>query len=136
EARGTSFDRNRRILAVQTDRPILSASLPSVRNPAERAARLAPTLVRPASQLYELLRQGSGYLLIDRNLQPGQAEAITLLLQQGELPGLTLEEGRRRVYPEQSMAAQIIGFTGIENHGLEGIELTQDGVLAGSDGKP
>lgn len=136
EARGTIFDRNGRILAVQTDRPILSAWLPSVRNPAELAARLAPILVRPESQLYELLSQGSGYLIIDRNLQPGQAEAITLLLQQGELPGLTLEEGRRRVYPEQSMAAQIIGFTGIENHGLEGIELTQDGVLAGSDGKP
>ena len=128
--RGPIYDRQGRILAVQTEQPTLSAWTPSVRNPESIAALLENILGMDAEDLLQRLTESTGYLILKRNLNPSETEAVTLLLQQGELPGLSLEEGKRRLYPEGSLAAHVVGFSGLDNQGLEGIELTQNEVLA------
>ncbi len=131
--RGPIYDRNGRILAVQTEQPVLSAWIPSIRsleNTADLVSRILPI---DAEELLRRFQNNDGYMVIKRNLNPAEAEALTLLIQQGELRGLTIEEANRRYYPQGQLASHVLGFTGLDNYGLEGIELTQNSILAPSD---
>lgn len=49
--------------------------------------------------------------------------------------GVNIDEDTKRVYPYNSLASQVIGFCGIDNQGLDGIESKFDHVLKGSNGK-
>lgn len=128
--RGSILDRQGRILAVQTEQPILSAWTPNVRDPDRIASLVSRALDLDQEDLARRLKESSGYVILKRSLNPSETEAITILLQQGELSGLSLEEGKRRLYPEGNLAAHVIGFSGFDNQGLEGLELTQNAVLA------
>jgi len=131
--RGPIYDRNGRILAIQTQQPRLSAWIPSVTEPELAADRLSVTLAIDRTELLQRLKESEGYLVIKRNLNPAETDAATLLIQQGELRGFTIEEGTRRLYPEGVLASHVLGFTGIDNQGLEGIELTHDEYLSPGD---
>jgi len=130
QERGPIYDRHGRILAIQTEQPLLSAWIPSVRNLENGVELLSRILNLDSEMLISRLRNSDGYVIIQRGLNPAQADAITLLIQQGELRGFTLEEGTRRLYPEGTLASHVLGFTGIDNRGLEGIELTQNSQLS------
>jgi cell division protein FtsI (penicillin-binding protein 3) len=134
QERGPIFDRHGRILAIQTEQPLLSAWIPSVRNPENAVELLSRILNLSFEMLSNRLNSSDGYVILQRGLNPAQADAITLLIQQGELRGFTLEEGSRRLYPEGTLAAHVLGFTGIDNRGLEGIELTQNDFLSSNQG--
>lgn len=134
--RGPILDRNGRILAIQTDQPILSAWIPSVASLENTAGLLGNFLGVPEEELLQRLQSSDGYVVLSRSLSHDQAEAIALLVQQGELRGLSLEEGYRRMYPEDSLAAHVIGFTGYDNQGLEGIELTMNDELSPEQPSP
>lgn len=55
-------------------------------------------------------------------------------IEEAKLPGLGVVSEKQRVYPNNNMASQVIGFAGIDNEGLAGLELTLDEYLRAKEG--
>ncbi|MEU0489662.1 penicillin-binding protein 2 [Nocardiopsis sp. NPDC006139] len=73
----------------------------------------------------------SRYQVVARKVPPGDWQELRDL----ELRGVGAEVDYERVYPEETGAADLVGFVGSEGHGLEGLEAYMDGVLAGEAGE-
>ncbi|MCX5695554.1 MAG: penicillin-binding transpeptidase domain-containing protein [Candidatus Omnitrophica bacterium] len=80
--------------------------------------------------LRERLSRKKSFVWLARKITPQQAEAIKRL----NIKGLGFLRENKRSYPNTYLAAQIIGFAGLDNTGLEGIELYLDKYLKGSPG--
>ncbi|MCU6795763.1 stage V sporulation protein D [Paenibacillus sp. WQ 127069] len=131
--RGEILDRNGVQLAYNISSPTVMAIPAQIKDAKSVAAQLASTL-----QLNEeaLLKQITQRQLIVR-IQPGgrkitqeKAQEIRSL----NLPGIVVAEDNKRYYPFGQLAAHILGFTGIDNQGLTGIELKYDKPLTGLGG--
>lgn len=70
------------------------------------------------------------YVILARQVTRKQAE----LIQKADLAGIGLQKGSRRVYPENTMAAQLLGYVNAEGKGQYGLEEALDGRLAGTNG--
>ena len=71
------------------------------------------------------------FVYIKRSLSPDMANQIKAL----HIPGIYLQQDYRRYYPEGEIAAQVIGFTNVDDQGQEGIELAYNTWLSGESGK-
>lgn len=96
--------------------------------PARALAQLARTLGLDGRALARKVeRGGARFVWVKRRVSPAEAAAVRRL----ELPGVSLLAETRRYYPKSTLAAQLIGLTGDDGDGLEGIELQLDEVLRG-----
>ena len=124
--RADVVDRNGVLLATNLATASLYANPRRVLDPDEAArklARLFPELGYP--RMLGKLKSERSFVWIKRNLTPRQQYAVNRL----GLPGLGFQSERRRVYPQGRLAAHVVGFTGIDNRGLAGIERYFDGRL-------
>lgn len=128
--RGPILDRNGRLLAIQSELPTVTVWTPYVEDPQATAQQLSRVLNIPLEDILQRLSIPNRDVVIKRTITPGEAEVLELLKQQGELPGVTLRRDVGRVYPEDNSASHVIGFTGTDNSGLEGIEFTQNELLS------
>lgn len=130
--RGMILDRNGQLLAVST--PVYSVWA----NPAEALdnrrsiARAAKILDLKEDELIRKLDQKKNrqFLYIKRHINPQQAEK----LRQTGLSGIYLQREYRRYYPTAEVSSHVLGFTSIDDKGLEGIELAYEDWLAGQPG--
>ncbi|WP_305091697.1 penicillin-binding protein 2 [Prescottella sp. R16] len=83
----------------------------------------------PESGLLDKLRSNETFVYLARSVDPAVAADIA-----EEFPEVGLERQDIREYPGGSLAANIVGATGWDGHGLLGLEDSMDGVLAGEDG--
>ena len=127
--RGPILDRNGRVLAVTIERDSVTAWAPSVTEPDASAALLADILDLRASDVRRLF-DGDGFVYIQRHITPDQSAAILTARDLGELRGIDLQAEQARSYPEGELAAHVLGFVGVDNVGLEGIENSFNYVLA------
>lgn len=127
--RGPILDRNGRILALQTELDTVTAWTPHVDDPGAVAEVLAEILGSDGRELRERILSSSGYLVIQRTITPSQSERIEEAITDGELPGVRLEPDVGRSYPEKNLASHVLGYVGLGNRGLEGIEYTMDEEL-------
>ncbi len=95
------------------------------------ARALARPLGRDAASLAELLRSDGSFVYLARQVDLDVAERIREL----ELRGVGFLETSARSYPAGTVAAQVLGFVGIDGGGLAGLELRYQDVLAGSPGE-
>src|SRR4051812_35156932 len=124
--RGTITDRNGAPLAVSEDAATVFATPYVVRNPVRTAARIAPLLGRsPDSVLKSLADRSVGFVYLARKI-PGRNGARVSRMR---LPGIGVLDDTRRVYPQKTLAAQVLGAVGVDNDGLLGIEQDLDGEL-------
>ncbi len=130
--RGPILDRNGRILAIQTRLNSVTAWIPTIKNREETAGILAEELGLNKKDLLKKLNNHSGFLYIKRKITPTESKRIEKLISDGKLPGISLEPEYGRNYPERQLAAHLTGFAGIDNIGLDGIELTYDNILSPS----
>ncbi|MFP4365330.1 MAG: penicillin-binding transpeptidase domain-containing protein [Spirochaetia bacterium] len=128
--RGPILDRNGRILAIQTRLNSVTAWIPNITNPEETASSLAAILDHDAADILRTFRTRTGFAYIERKITPTESQRIEELLDRGELAGISLEPEYGRNYPEQELAAHLIGYVGIDNIGLEGIEYTMNDQLS------
>ncbi len=128
--RGPILDRSGRILAIQTRLYSVTAWLPNVEDPRKTADILAPILGMDTRQLYSRLSEDTGFLYIRRKVSPSISEKIRSHLDNGELPGISLEAEYGRNYPNKDLASHVLGFVGTDNVGLDGIELTYEETLS------
>lgn len=131
-SRGNIFDRNGHILAIQTQLYSVSVWLPDVENPGETALFLSDILDLDRQELKETLsgEEGSRYRYISRRVSPAQSREIELLMEQGKLSGVNLEPEPGRLYPARETAAHVLGYAGIDNVGLDGIEYSYNDLLS------
>ncbi|HVM20261.1 MAG TPA: penicillin-binding protein 2, partial [Egibacteraceae bacterium] len=94
------------------------------------ADRLAPVLDRPRAELIETLRRDAAFVYLARQLPRKVGTRVDAL----KLPGVGVLEESRRVYPSGKLAAQVVGFAGIDGDGLAGMEAALEPTLAGQAG--
>ena len=127
--RADIVDRNGIVLATTLPTASLYANPRHVRDPEGAALRLAEVLpdVSPA-QLGAKLGSERSFVWLQRNLTPRQQYAVNNL----GIPGLYFQREHRRFYPHGALTPHVVGFTGVDNQGLAGIEQSFDDVLRAS----
>ncbi|MDP8264929.1 MAG: penicillin-binding transpeptidase domain-containing protein [Candidatus Aceula lacicola] len=130
--RGTIYDRKLRPLALNVTAYSLYAS-PRTMSEEQRdkaIKALQKMLGLEESFLKDRMNRDKNFIWIARKLSPEQADKVKAL----KIKGLDFMKESRRYYPGQSLAAHIIGFAGIDNYGLEGLELEYNEFLRGQFG--
>ncbi len=102
-----------------------------VKDPQLVAQRLAPILEMPPEEIAAQIDPKSTIPVLVKARLPA---AIAARVRALGLNGVFLEQAPSREYPEGSIAAQVLGFVGRDFHGLAGLELSLDDVLAGKQG--
>jgi cell division protein FtsI (penicillin-binding protein 3) len=133
--RGTITDRNGTVLAISEPTDEVSADPYLVRNPLEVATRLAPLLGQTQAAVLAKLSERTGFVHLAQALPVAQAKALLARAQKLEIPGLNATATMHRVYPRDTLAAQVLGVLGGEGHGLSGLEYTQEALLRGHAGE-
>jgi cell division protein FtsI/penicillin-binding protein 2 len=130
--RGTIYDRSGVELALGERATTVYANPMQLSNPRAAAVAVERTLGLDADRLFPVLADRSrGFVYVARQADPAQAAALQRL----KLPGFGFYAEERRTYPQRSIAAQVLGFVGIDGNGLAGLELEFDRELAGRAGK-
>jgi len=131
-SRGTIFDRNGEPLAVST--PVMSiwANPSEVLDNDDRIPQLAQALGVDAANLKEQLVQRSDkeFVYLRRQMAPEAAQAVLDL----GIPGINGQREFKRYYPSGEVTSHVLGFTNIDDHGQEGLELAYDDWLSGKPG--
>lgn len=130
--RGVITDRRGEPLAVST--PVISLwADPRLLADSERLPELADALDMPRSELEDRLRryQGKRFMYLQRHRVPHEAREILAR----RIPGVYGEREYRRFYPSGEVAAQLVGFTNVDDEGIDGIELAYNDWLKGVPGK-
>ena len=129
--RGKITDRHGEILASSTPVKSIWAIPDDVKATREQVKQLAAVLQMPIDELDKKLAQGDReFVYLKRQLPPDQAERVTAL----NLAGIHQQREYRRYYPAGEVAAHVLGFTGVDETGQEGIELAFQKDLAGKPG--
>ena len=129
--RGQIVDRHGSPLAVSIASDAVYAVPIEVQDVDGTAQALARLLDMDPAEISQLLTRRVASVWIARKLTPEQAQAV----RRARLPGIYLVERPQRYYPHGQLAAHVLGIAGIDNQGLEGIELAYDEVLRGVPGR-
>ncbi|MBL4825941.1 MAG: penicillin-binding protein 2 [SAR324 cluster bacterium] len=125
--RGRILDKNERILAVSIQLKSLYAKPTQIDSVSQAARLLSPILDIPYHKLLIELKSKRNFVWIKRKLTPEQTKRVQKL----GLNGIGFIEEFRRYYPNGNFAGQLLGYTGIDSQGLEGIENKYESLLAG-----
>lgn len=133
--RGLIVDRKGRLIALQNRLWSVTAWKPELEDPLQSAAILAEILKKDPERIAYTLTgaTSSRFVFIKRQITPTESDAIRTLIDAGKLPGISLQEELGRHYPMKELAAPLIGYVGIDNSGLDGIEYAFNRVLAPGD---
>ncbi|MBV4485190.1 penicillin-binding protein 2 [Pseudomonas sp. SWRI153] len=131
--RGLITDRNGEPLAVSTPVTTLWANAKEMQSAKEKWPALAAALGQDPKALAERLEAQANkeFIYLVRGLTPEQGQSVLDL----KVPGVYGIEEFRRFYPAGEVTAHMVGFTDIDDHGREGVELAYDEWLAGVPGK-
>jgi cell division protein FtsI (penicillin-binding protein 3) len=133
--RGDIVDRNGQMLAYSVDGYALVADPGAVDDPADTAAQVCQALGNcngeKAASIQRNLMRRTAFAYLDRQVVPDQVPRLEAL----KLPGIRVIPEPRRYYPKVELAAHVIGFVGVDNEGLGGIERTYDDVIRGNPGR-
>ncbi len=105
-------------------------AVPPAADATEVGAQLAPLLGMDATEVTERLERDAHFVYLGRQLDHEVGAEISEL----NLPGVGVLQEPQRVYPSNGLAAQVVGFTGIDGEGLQGLEARYDTVLSGQPG--
>ncbi|MFL5270008.1 MAG: peptidoglycan D,D-transpeptidase FtsI family protein [Stellaceae bacterium] len=125
-ARADIVDRNGKLLAATLDSPSVYANPKQILDPAAATRKLVrafPSL--DAAELYAKLTSGKSFVYIKRHLTPKEQYEVNQL----GIAGVQFQHEERRVYPDGTLTAHVVGYTGIDNNGFAGIERGLDDTL-------
>ena len=130
--RGVISDRRGTPLAVSTPVVSLWANPKELDVSSGSITDLSKALGMTADQFQQKLRRYANkeFMYLARHLTPDRAGQVLRL----EIPGVYAQDEYKRFYPAGEVAAQLVGFTNIDDRGQEGMELAYDGLLTGVPG--
>lgn len=130
--RGTIFDRTGKPLAIGEQTTTVYADPQRIEDARAVALAAGKALGIDPEQLYpQLTDRKRAFVYVQRKADPAKAAA----LQQQGLAGLGFYPEELRTYPQRTVAAQVLGYAGVDNLGLEGLERALDPELAGKPGR-
>ena len=128
--RGGIFDRSGAPMAVSLEMDSLYADPRKVRDPLWTASTLVSITGGNRHELARKLSSDKGFVWLERRISPEVAERVKAL----KLPGIGFVKESKRFYPNFEMASHVLGFTGVDPGGLEGIERRYDSTIMGNSG--
>jgi cell division protein FtsI/penicillin-binding protein 2 len=130
-ARGTVFDRDGDPLALGKQTTTVYANPKQVTRARDLTLAAAGILgVKPADIYPQLTDRSRGFVYIARKVNPLKAEKLKKL----GFAGVGFYPEELRFYPQGPVASQLLGYAGLDNRGLEGLERSFDRVLSGKPG--
>jgi len=137
--RGTIYDSQGSALAISATTYTVYLSPAEIAMYGEDAETIASGLSELLGVDYERLLgmvgdRRSWYKTVARQIEEETAEAVRAFKNEHDLQGVKLEPDTKRYYPYSSLAAHVIGFVGVDNTGLSGVEYTLNDVLTGESG--
>ncbi len=131
--RGKILDRNGRELAVSIPADTVTLSPLEIKAAGQDAGGIAQALADFLSlekeKVLEKATANSTYEIIARNIDRETGDKIRDWIQDENISGVIIEKGSKRVYPNNKLAAHVIGFTGSDGQGLAGIEQAMEESL-------
>jgi cell division protein FtsI (penicillin-binding protein 3) len=129
-SRGNITDRNGMLLATSLMTASMFANPKEIKDPDDTAKKLERALGLNAEQLIKRLKSDKSFVWIKRNLTPREQQAANAI----GIPGLYFLPEEKRIYPYGNLLSHVVGYVGIDNKGLAGIEKyfdrrLQDGIL-------
>lgn len=128
--RGTIYDREGEPLAVSVASKAVYAAPNQISDKPAVAAALASALGGTPGDYLEKLSKPGGFVYIERKVDLERAQQLEAL----KLEGVGMIEDSRRLYPSGELACQVLGFIGVDDNGLAGIEKQYDDILGGKPG--
>jgi len=125
--RGTIYDARGRELALSVEVDSVWADPSQIEDPVGIAQALDQVLDLDVRKLAESLKSDREFVWIARQLDRPQADEVRQL----QLEGVGFLKESKRYYPMRELAAQVVGFAGRDNKGLEGLEQAYNEVIAG-----
>jgi cell division protein FtsI (penicillin-binding protein 3) len=129
-SRGAIYDATNSALAVSIEMDSLYAEPRNVGDISAVAAKLAPVLGTTGEALEKKMNASRGFAWLARRLTPEVAAQIRAL----KIDGLGFIKETKRFYPNAEIGSHVIGFTGLDPEGLEGVEKRFDSTLLGNTG--
>lgn len=129
--RGTVFDRSNEEIAVSISVDSIYANPKFIRKKEVSAQRIAAVLGQDPKDIKEKLDRDCGFVYLVRKVDKPLSNKVASL----DIQGVGALEDSKRCYPYGNLAAQLIGFAGMENKGLSGLELYYDKILRGNPGE-
>ncbi len=139
-ARGTIYDTNMKILAMSASVDDIFISPKEIKIYGEDPLMIAQTLSEllgvDAQAVFKKTQETeSWYKTIAKKVEPEVSDKVREFINENNLKGVHLEENTKRYYPYSNLASHVIGFVGMENTGLAGIESYYDRSLTGVNGR-
>jgi cell division protein FtsI (penicillin-binding protein 3) len=136
-ARGPIVDREERELAVSAIADSVYVDLKQLKEAdRERAASaLSPLLGFDQSELLKRLTGDSSFLWLKRKLDPETSRAVSEVVAKNGLRGVAIQKESQRFYPNDSLAASVVGYVDSYDNGLAGVEQKYDDLLSGKAGE-
>ncbi|MGZ4106358.1 MAG: stage V sporulation protein D [Tumebacillaceae bacterium] len=132
--RGTIMDRNGEVLAYNGSAPTVVVVPAQVKDKEATAAKLAPVLGMDKAKVQQKVSQRALMIYLapgGRKIDDAKAKQVRDL----NLPGIYVTEEGKRFYPDDGLAAHVLGFAGVDNQGLTGLESYYNDRLKGSPGR-
>src|SRR5262245_53683803 len=126
-ARGVVSDRHGKVLAMNVEVPSVFGVPASLESPSAAARTLSPVLNIRSAELERKLQQDKSFVWLARKVEPEQGRRLEHLSMDGI--GVVMEG--RRFYPKGPLLAHVLGFSGMDGQGLEGLERRYDSHLRG-----
>jgi len=129
--RGVILDCRGRVLAASKELQTVFAEPRVLLDPKDTSTELAPILDMGAHIICKLITDSDnpGFVKIKVNVDPNQSTAAS------KVHGVGVQSDWQRTYPMGPLASQIVGFTSMDNRGIDGLELEYDKNLVGSAGR-
>jgi len=128
--RGAIYDQHNAPLAVSIEMDSCYAETRNLESLPDAAAKLAPLLGYGVAELQEKLKASRNFVWLSRRISPETAKKVRDL----DLDGIGFVKESKRFYPNSEVAAHVVGFTGTDPGGLEGIEKKYDSTILGNTG--
>jgi cell division protein FtsI (penicillin-binding protein 3) len=128
--RGAIVDRAGRPLAQSVRVPSVFANARQVGDKQDLAVQLARLVDQDPAAVQRQLERDKGFVWIARQVDPQLSPQLATLRR----AGVGTREELKRIYPQGMFASHLLGFVGVDHQGLEGLELTFNGILGGQDG--
>jgi cell division protein FtsI (penicillin-binding protein 3) len=140
--RGVLYDRNQRGLAMTVQVDSIFAVPTEIADKQAAAALLAPIVhtdpddaQSSEEQIAARLNGGHSFAWVARRVTPGVAARIHALTDTGALKGIYFQKEFQRFYPDNEIAAQVLGYVGLDDNGLGGLEQKFEPRLHGESGR-
>ena len=130
DPRGRIYDRNGNIIADNKAVCSISVIHSQIEDEAEVTELLTRYLDKDPADIRKKVEKVSSRELIASNVDKETGKKIKA----AAVPGIKVDEDYKRSYPYDTLASKVIGFTGADNQGILGLEVTYDSVLTGTNG--